>query len=254
MRITRLKRIQKNLSFYANNFGFRKPFQVLIDGTFCFVALKDKLDIQDQLKKYLGEEIKLLTTQCVVLETEKLGKTVFGAMLIIKKFPVHKCRHKDKPVSGSECLLSMVGSSNLNRYIIATQDRDLQNALRLKPGVPLLYFHNKAPTLEAPSEESHKAATGAANSLWGVNKFEAATLEKMKETELGILPGSEPKSKKKKRKGGPNPLSCKKGKKKSDSGPRTNKESDSAIKKKKNRRGKKIPQHLKEELMRMKSA
>lgn len=28
------------MSFYKNNFGFRTPFQVLIDATFCFTALK----------------------------------------------------------------------------------------------------------------------------------------------------------------------------------------------------------------------
>jgi len=253
MRINRLKRIQKSLSFYINNFGFRKPFQVLIDGTFCFVALKDQLDIQDQLKKYLGDDIKLLTTQCVVLETEKLGKSVFGAMLIVKKFPIHKCEHKDKPVTGSECLLSMIGASNSNRYIVATQDRDLQDILRSKPGVPLLYFHNKGPTLEAPTEESHKVATEAANSLWGVSKFEQETLAKLKEVELGIKPDPQPPSKKRKRKGGPNPLSCKKKQKKSEQESKESQGTKLEPQRKKTRKRKKIPKHVKEELQRLKS-
>lgn len=37
------------------------------------------------------------------------------------------------------------------RYIIGTQDRDLQEKVRLIAGVPLLYIHQKAPTLEAAS-------------------------------------------------------------------------------------------------------
>ncbi|KAE8743531.1 hypothetical protein FOCC_FOCC010856 [Frankliniella occidentalis] len=254
MRINRHKRIQKTLAFYANNFGFRKPFQVLIDGTFCFVALKDQLDIQDQLKIYLGNEIKLLTTPCIVLETEKLGKSVFGAMLIVKKFPIHKCSHKDKPVTGSKCLQSMIGTSNPNRYIIATQDRDLQDRLRSIPGVPLLYFHNKAPTLEAPSDESHKAASQATNSLWGVSKFEQETLAKLKEVELGVKSDSELTPKKRKKRGGANPLSCKKSKKKKSDPVQPESKSDGGVKKKRSRKRKKIPQHVKDELMRLKSA
>lgn len=39
-----------------------------------FFLPQDKLDIQQQIKTYLGEDVKLLTTPCIVLETEKLGK------------------------------------------------------------------------------------------------------------------------------------------------------------------------------------
>lgn len=43
MRIKRYKKAYKCLSFYINNFGFHKPFQLLIDGTFCFAALQVSL-------------------------------------------------------------------------------------------------------------------------------------------------------------------------------------------------------------------
>ena len=54
MKINRYKKVHKILQFYCNNFGFRKPYQVLLDGTLCFAALKNKIDIQDQFTKYLG--------------------------------------------------------------------------------------------------------------------------------------------------------------------------------------------------------
>ncbi|XP_034237019.1 rRNA-processing protein UTP23 homolog [Thrips palmi] len=253
MRINRLKRLQKNLSFYVNNFGLKKPFHVLLDGTVCFVALKDKLDVQQQIKTYLGDDVKMFTTPCVVIETEKLGKSVFGAMLIVKKFPIRYCEHKDNPVSGSECLLSMVGSSTSNRYIIATQDRDLQDKLRLIPGVPLFYFFNKGPTLEAPSKVSEKAAAATANARWGINQYEQEALSKLKEVE-GLKSEDIPAKKKKKKTKNPNPLSCKRKKKKTEAGADTPKKSDAGVKKKRNRRGKKLPQHVKEELLRIKSA
>lgn len=50
-------------------------------------------------------------------------------------------------------LLSKVKS---NRFIVASQDRDLQDYLREKPGQPLLYLHKKTPVLEQPSELSRK--------------------------------------------------------------------------------------------------
>jgi hypothetical protein len=44
------------------------------------------------------------------------------------------------------------------RYIIATQDKELQAVARRIPGTPLLYLHQKAPTLEQPSAASSRMA------------------------------------------------------------------------------------------------
>lgn len=40
MKSTRQKKARKNLAFFINNFKFRSPFQVLIDGTFALTALE----------------------------------------------------------------------------------------------------------------------------------------------------------------------------------------------------------------------
>lgn len=40
MKSTRQKKARKNLGFFINNFKFRSPFQVLIDGTFALAALE----------------------------------------------------------------------------------------------------------------------------------------------------------------------------------------------------------------------
>lgn len=58
----------------------------------------------------------------MIIETEKLGHKLSKVTLIMKKFALHKCGHKE-PISGSACFKSMIKS---NRYIIATQDRELQ--------------------------------------------------------------------------------------------------------------------------------
>lgn len=43
MKVTRYKKASKRINFYINNFGYRPPIQLLIDGTFCFAALKVKV-------------------------------------------------------------------------------------------------------------------------------------------------------------------------------------------------------------------
>ncbi|KAF2902260.1 hypothetical protein ILUMI_03923 [Ignelater luminosus] len=245
MKIKRYKKVSKNLNFYVNNFGFRQPYQILIDGTFCFAALNNKINIEDNMPRYLQAELKFLTTQCVYMETEKLGKQVTGALIILKKFPIHKCGHEKRPIPGADCLLSMVGKTNNNHYMIATQDLDLQNKLRQIPGIPLLYLHQKTPVLEHPTEASIKSAHDA---NLGLGEIEKEVIQELK-TKHGIVE-PENKPKKKKKKGGPNPLSCKK--KKKVSGVQTksiNKSKDKCEEIHKVRRKKiKIPKHVKEEL------
>lgn len=119
----------------------------------------------------------------MLIETENLGSPVFGALLILKQYGIHKCGHEGKPIPGSDCLLSMISKNNSKHYIIATQDRDLQTKLRNIPGVPLLYLHNKAPVLDPPSDVSCKVAKLNMNKKYGVPESEKNVLKKLKEIE-----------------------------------------------------------------------
>lgn len=74
MRIKRLKRASKRLSYYKNCFNFHPPYQIIIDGTISQVALKNKINLQEQMPKYLGDEVKMFSTACVITELDKLGK------------------------------------------------------------------------------------------------------------------------------------------------------------------------------------
>lgn len=247
MKTARYKKARKNLGFYIHNYKFHQPFQVLIDGTFAFAALQNKFNIHDQLKKYFQSEIKLITTSCIICETEKLGTisaAVNGAMQIVKQFIVHKCGHEKTPISGSTCLLSMIGKCNSSRYIVATQDRELQDKLRTIPGVPIIYLHGKTPTLESASEASRNYAQVMQKGL-GMTTWEKENVKALRK-QAGIMKETEIKYKRKKKKGGPNPLSCLKKKKKSES---------IAIKKNNTKSGKvrkkkiKIASHIKEALI-----
>ncbi|XP_008544724.1 rRNA-processing protein UTP23 homolog [Microplitis demolitor] len=217
MKVKRVRKAKKNLSFYINFYKFRKPFQVLIDGTFCHAALQNKTNINEQLPKYFQAEVKLLTTTCVITEIEKLGHEVYGALMVLKKFGLHKCPHGKTPTSGAKCLLSMVKDNNPSRYIVATQDMRLQTKLKNLPGVPVMYLHGPAPILAPPSEADKERAKATVKVSTSVQE---ETLKELKESleKKGELPPTVTKPTgefvKVKRKKGPNPLSCKKKQKK----------------------------------------
>lgn len=206
MRINRYKRVQRHLTFYKNVFGFRPPFQILVDGTFCAAALKYKINIREQMPKYLCDDVKLCTTVCAIAETEKLGPALYGATLVVKQFFVLKCGHEKKPITAANCFHSMVRKKNLDHYIVATQDPDLSERLRDLVGVPLLYLFN-AITLEKPSEKSLKVGAQTLQAQTEAPEHQLLALKNLKRKE-NLL--DEAPVKKKRKVGGPNPLSCKK--------------------------------------------
>ncbi|CAA2977401.1 rRNA-processing UTP23 homolog, partial [Olea europaea subsp. europaea] len=151
MKIKRYKKAERYMSLYKNNFGFREPYQILLDGTFCQVALTHKVNIQDQLPRYLKGQCKLLTTACVIDETKRLGKPVHGAFLIVSQFGIHDCGH-EKPISASRCLASfIIESKNKDHYIVATQDHQLRMKIAKQVVCPLLKLANNALVMEKPT-------------------------------------------------------------------------------------------------------
>ncbi|XP_037041861.1 rRNA-processing protein UTP23 homolog [Bradysia coprophila] len=251
MKIARYKKAQRALSFYKNNFKFREPFQIIVDATFCQVALQFQIDINEQLPKYLQSELRLVTTQCIIMEAESLGPQIQGATQIVKKFLVHKCGHDKKPISGADCMLAMIKGNN---YIIATQDRDLQDKLRSKPGQPIMYLHKRTPVLEQPSEASRKSSDKKIGKTVNFGEVDVNKLKAMKRSEGVEDTDAVPVKKKKFKKKQPNPLSCKKKKKKGAEGVGKGNDlsgvKDKLIaKKQRSRSRKKTPKHVKEHLL-----
>ena len=76
MKVKRHKHVRRVITFYTNNFGYTPPYNVLVDGTFCRAALKFKVNILEQLPKYLCAEVRLVTTSCIKAECESLGKYI----------------------------------------------------------------------------------------------------------------------------------------------------------------------------------
>ncbi|XP_038601902.1 rRNA-processing protein UTP23 homolog [Tachyglossus aculeatus] len=212
MKVKRQKHAKKHLAFYRHNFGFREPYQLLLDGTFCQAALRGRVLLREQLPRYLLGQVQLCTTRCVLKELESLGKELYGAKLIAQRFQVRSCSHFKNAVGGSECLLSMIEAGNPHRYFVATQDHGVSAKVKRTPGVPLLFIIQNTIVLDKPSPDS-TAFVKAAASTGLVSDHQKQIIERLKE-EQGLGTGTEPKKRKRKRAGGPNPLSCLKKKKK----------------------------------------
>ncbi|KAL0962483.1 hypothetical protein UPYG_G00340610 [Umbra pygmaea] len=210
MKVKRQKQAKKIISFYKYSFGFREPFQILIDGTFCQAALKNKIQIKEQLPKYLMGELQLCTTNCVLKELDTI-KELWGAKLILKRFQIRNCDHFKNPVAASVCLLSMLEDCNRHHYLVATQDQELTTSIKNIPGVPLLYIILNTIVLDKPSKCSVDRAQAVALGQM-VTPDQKQSITSLKE-EQGIRPQRERRGKKRKKKN-PNPLSCLKKKKK----------------------------------------
>ena len=240
MKIKRQKKVQRILDFYKHNFGHFPPYQMLLDGTFAMACLKMQINIKEQMPKYIGQEVKILTTKCAIAETEKLGPELFGATKVLKQFAIHKCGHEEDPQPALKCLRSMVKEENSQRYFIVTQDAYLREKVRKIPGTPVMYLHHKALTLEKPSEKSSLSVENKTQEKVGINEYQAKMIAQLKQ-KAGIFEENVKKRRRKKN-GGPNPLSCLKKKNKApahDPLKNVNDKLESAGKKKKRRRNRK---------------
>eukprot|EP00128_Syssomonas_multiformis_P011760 Colp12_sorted_trinity150504_noHs@16202 len=207
MKITRRKAAQRVINFYKHNFNLHEPYQVIVDGTFCQIALKCKIHIAEQLPPYLGGKTKLMTTKCVLAELDLLGDQFLGAKLIAKRYEIRRCKHQESPVPATECIASIIGESNEFRYMVASQDKELRKKLSTVPGVPTLFINYNCILLESPSKASEHAAKQSTLAKIMPTAKEQAVLTKEK-TQLN--PETEVETKKRKRPKAPNPLSCQK--------------------------------------------
>lgn len=254
MRVKRLKHCKKFVNFYKTTFGFREPFQILVDLTFCQFALNFKINIKEQVPKYIEGDSQLYTTNCILEEGKLLGTPLYGAVLICKQFKLRKCGH-DKPVSAQECIRSMIGKANDHHLFVASQDNELRDELRKIPGVPLLRIHYNALVLEKPSRDTVSEAKKIDTDKVTASEYEQERIDKLKRIKGLVTEDKDQKPKKRKVKG-VNPLAMKKKKKKSGlggfAGVKAGKHAEETSKKRK-RNKTKIAKHVLEELQKQKS-
>ena len=87
--------------------------QVLLDGNYVHFAVMGHVDLHESLPKLLQtRDVTLFVTKCVYAELQQLGADFDESVDVASSFKFAKCSHKT-PVSASECLTSLVGTSPL---------------------------------------------------------------------------------------------------------------------------------------------
>lgn len=165
-------------------------------------------------------------------------------MLIVKKFPVTSCGHEKNPISAAHCLHSLLTShDNEEHFILATQDKNLKEMVRLIPGCPIISLVLSALCMEKPS------LMNVAEANEEIEQSKEQGVSDLKAIKSQVF-GLEPAAKKRKKLKGPNPLSCKKKQKKSVAVETVDKDSD---KRKRPRKRVKpsLPKHVRELLQKV---
>ncbi len=126
MKIKRQKKAKRILSFFRTNFGHRPPYRVLLCGTFVAHCIQEKVNIREQLPKYFGADVTVVTTACCLLELEHLAQinpSLRSTCFVLKQFPLHKCGHEKDATrrAGAKCLKSMLGTNNPERFASCQQ-------------------------------------------------------------------------------------------------------------------------------------
>lgn len=189
------------MHLYCQSFGFRQPYQILVDAETCRIAISHKIDIVKQLSTVLQGEVKPMITQCCIHELYLQGNSQQSATDLAKTFERRKCNHKEA-IPGDDCLLNVVGDKNKHRYVITTQSQSLRVQLRTVPATPIVHVNRSVVILEPPSDVTLQAKARAEEQV-----LHATVLDK------GHTPTSttdHPPMKNKKGPKGPNPLSVKK--------------------------------------------
>ncbi|KAJ7275333.1 Fcf1-domain-containing protein [Mycena haematopus] len=201
MRQKRAKAYRKLMALYSMSFGFRQPYQVLVDSEMCKDATEHKIELVKQLNSVLQGDMKPMITQCCIHELYLLGKTQQPAVDLAKTFERRKCNHRE-PIPGDDCLVSVVGETNKHRYVVATQSQPLRIKLRSIPAVPIVHVNRSVMVLEPPSDATIRSKEHS--------EEQALHLTGSEKRSLAPSMSTDPPPRKKKGPKGPNPLSVKK--------------------------------------------
>ncbi|KAK4890066.1 hypothetical protein LTR27_011172 [Elasticomyces elasticus] len=173
MRAKRSKQYRKLMQQYEMSFAFRPPYQILLDAAIIQLAHHQKLKLGDLLKGTLHGEIKPMITQCCIRHLynaeastpqEKREKEEW--IETAKAAERRRCGHHElvEPLSAMECLMGTVdpkgSGGNKNRYVVATQDLEIRQALRKVVGCPLVYINRSVMILEPMATKSVKVREG----------------------------------------------------------------------------------------------
>ncbi|KAL3662643.1 hypothetical protein V7S43_012490 [Phytophthora oleae] len=218
MRYLRAKGIRKALRQFHFLCGIKPPYKVLLDGNFIAMCVQMKVDVQERVPKYLQvkpHECEFYVPHAALEELKMLGETTKEAYDLAKSFKVAEAYDQDdssddKPVDVSKHIQSIIGAKNERKFVVCTQEVELRKALRLVPGVPLMYLNRSVLVFEEISRATLAIVRQEEKAnMAKLDVNEKRKLEQMQEGESGENHEEQQRLQKKRAKG-PNPLSMKK--------------------------------------------
>ncbi|KAI5466179.1 Fcf1-domain-containing protein [Mariannaea sp. PMI_226] len=164
MRGKRSKQYRKLMEQFSMTFGFREPYQVLVDAEMVRDSCRFKMELEPALSRTVHGKVKPMITQCEIrkLYSQKKEPGVNEAIDVAKTLERRRCGHHPddypEPLSTEECLQSVVdpkgSGNNKHRYVVASQDQTVRRMLRGIKGVPLIYIKRSVMILEPMADES----------------------------------------------------------------------------------------------------
>ncbi|KAH9884758.1 Fcf1-domain-containing protein [Xylariomycetidae sp. FL2044] len=168
-RAKRSKQYRKLMEQYSMGFGFREPYQVLVDANLIAEANKNKMDLVKRLEDTVHGQVKPMITQCSIrhlYSRKNEGPHIQAAIEQAKnQFERRRCgHHPDQyptPLSTMDCLMSVVDPKdagvNKFHYTCAINDDAVRASLRQIPGVPLIYIRRSVMIMEPMATVTAKA-------------------------------------------------------------------------------------------------
>lgn len=145
-------------------FGFREPYQVLVDAEMVRDSCRFKMDLAPALQRTVHGQVKPMITQCEIrkLYAQNKESGVGEAIDLAKTLERRRCGHHPdqypEPLSTEECMKSVVDpkgtNQNKHRYVVASQSQEVRRMLRGIKGVPLIYIKRSVMILEPMADES----------------------------------------------------------------------------------------------------
>ncbi|KAM0287743.1 hypothetical protein ACHAQH_000274 [Verticillium albo-atrum] len=234
MRGKRSKQYRKLMTQYSQIWGFREPYQCLIDAEMVVDCHKFKYDLVAGLKRTLHGEVKPMISQCEIrkLYLRKAEPEMDVIIEFAKTLERRRCGHLPEdypePLPTDECFKAVVDpkGNNVNKHklVVVCQDDEVRRMLRTIPGVPQIYIKRSVMILEPMASESAEIRAREEKSKYraGLKGSAPGAKRKREADDEGDQDGKgkdikddttmDAKKKKSYGKKGPNPLAVKKGK------------------------------------------
>lgn len=191
MRQRRAKLYRKMLHQYYLQFGFREPYQLVIDDTFSLALSRYK--ISDPVHQFgnvlVSKKIKPLITQCSMQALYALGKQHQSTIDMAKQWERRMCNHREA-LPTAECIKQCVGPENKHRYIVASEQGELRRDLRLNvPGLPMMHFTQAVIVLEPMSALTRSKIEEKEETKLSLPASEAGLFKNQPKVDVDIVDG-----------------------------------------------------------------